>query len=257
MWYIYPVFGVVIALLFGGTAVQALDASKTQAITRAADSFVALAKDAGKTGRAPRQTDPAVKPLLDVVFDTSELQSAGAFQMGDVANLNAWQVAVQRIGTVYLLAGTGLTSAELPTDPKAVDRINRNTTTFAPELGRYVDAELWIQVALIDTFRRFLETAPRSRIDDPKVRSGIAQVRTGLAQSVTGMVLMLDNQGLRDEWRRARLPAFWALGPLAAKFMLPEDVRTLRETVAAIANKTKDRASKSGLNLFASMLDTN
>jgi hypothetical protein len=36
---------------------------------------VALAKDSATTGEAPRESDPAAKPLLDLVLDKSSLQS--------------------------------------------------------------------------------------------------------------------------------------------------------------------------------------
>ena len=36
---------------------------------------MALAKDSATTGEAPRESDPAAKPLLDLVLDTSSLQS--------------------------------------------------------------------------------------------------------------------------------------------------------------------------------------
>jgi hypothetical protein len=250
---------VLIALLSGSGFAQALDAAKAKAITDAANSFAMLAKDSSKSGKPPRLGDRAAKPLLDLVFDTSELQAGGIFKMADIGNLNTWQLAVQKIGAVYLLAGTGMTAAALPTDPKAiepkaVERINQNTATFAPELGRYVDAQLWLQVALIDTISGFLANAPRSKIDDPNIRSGIAQMRTGVAQTVTGIIVMWDNPGLRDEWRRARLPALWALAPLAAKFLLPEDVRVLRDTATGVAAKIKDPAVKTGLSSFVGML---
>ena len=55
-------------------AAAALDAGKIAAISKAAKSFVALAKNSASTGRPPRQSDPAIKQLLDTVFDTTEIQ---------------------------------------------------------------------------------------------------------------------------------------------------------------------------------------
>ena len=63
-----------VALASSCSTASAFDDANTKAISNAADTFARLASDSAKTGQAPRQTDPAVKPLLDLVFDTSELQ---------------------------------------------------------------------------------------------------------------------------------------------------------------------------------------
>ena len=64
---------VFLILVSGCSSPSQLD-TKVKAITKAADQFVALAKDSATTGEAPRESDPAAKPLLDLVLDTSSLQ---------------------------------------------------------------------------------------------------------------------------------------------------------------------------------------
>jgi hypothetical protein len=65
---------VFLILVSGCSSPSQLD-TKVKAITKAADQFVALAKDSATTGEAPRESDPAAKPLLDLALDKSSLQS--------------------------------------------------------------------------------------------------------------------------------------------------------------------------------------
>src|SRR5436853_1211568 len=68
---------------------SALDAAKTNAITKGAATFVGLAADSANTGRPPRESDAAVKPILDLVLDTSELKNGPAQPRSALDNLNA------------------------------------------------------------------------------------------------------------------------------------------------------------------------
>jgi hypothetical protein len=240
------------ALALGGGSAHALDAAKVKAIASAADAFETLAKDSSKTGNPPRQTDGSAKALLDLVFDVSELQTGTRFEMTDLANLNAWQLAILKVGGVYVLAGPGAKGAGAPpTDQKSTETINQNTGKFAPEMGRYVDAQLWVQGAMIDTMSRFLANAPIEALQRQGVRDSIAQTRAGLAKSLNGVIVMFLNQGVDDNWRRDRLPALAALGFLSANFLLPEDARIVRNTALEVANRMKDPATQASLRLFA------
>jgi hypothetical protein len=67
----------------------------------------------------PRQSDAAVKPILDLVFDTSEVQKGPAQPWSGLESLNAWQLAVLKVGFTYALAGTGVTDvAAIPNTPE-------------------------------------------------------------------------------------------------------------------------------------------
>lgn len=243
------------AIALWSTDADALDAAKIDRIAKAADTFAILAKEATKTGRPPRQNEPAAKPLLDLVLDVSDLQGGAARQLADVETLNMWQVSVMKIGTVYLFAGTGMAgNAPLPTDPKLIERVDQNTAAFAPEIGRYADAQLWIQAAVIDTLNGFLATARKNEID--QVRNPVAQIRLGVAQSVTGLIGMFVNTGLSDDWRRGRMPALATIGTKAATFLLPEDARLLRETALEVAVEMSDPSVKAFLSAFAATLAT-
>jgi hypothetical protein len=240
-----------VTFALGGGSANALDAAKAQAITEAANSLIALAKDSARTGKPPRQTDPAAKPLLDLVFDVSELQAGTAFQMADFANLNAWQSAARKISGIYLLAGSGASDiAALPNDPKSAERVEQNMAEFAPELGRYIDAQLWIHAAQIDAVFSLVSTVSRNETDQPNIRNAIAQARTGLAESVTALVMMLANRRLDDNWRRERLAALAAVALRVPLLLLPEDARNLRDVALQIAGQSTDPAVKAGLVLF-------
>jgi hypothetical protein len=251
-------FRAVVALPFLAlTAVgaEALDVAKIDAITKASESFVALAKDSADTGQAPRQSDPRVKEFLDTIFDTREIQSGPVLPMSALDRLNAWNLAVLKVGFVYILAGTGVTDvANLQITPETVVKLNRNTAEFAPEIGRYLDAQLWIEAAIIDTVTAFLANASAAEIDRPNIKSGLAKIRAGATQMINGLLTTLPLEGLSDAWRRDRLSALAAIGPKAAKFVLPEQARSLLETATAVAGQINDATVKAALTSFAATL---
>jgi hypothetical protein len=246
---------ILIAATLAGDAARALDTVKAQAITRAADAFVALSRGSSRSGAPPRQTEAAARSLLDAVFDVSELQSGKPVEISAIAHLNSWQRALLRVGGVYLFAGTGAAdAASLPNDPKTMQTIDQNVARFAPEVGRYVDAQLWIQAAMIGAFETLLLSANPDDLNKPEVRSGLAQVRAGIAQSLGGLIGLLAAERVTDEWRRGRFPGLAAIGLKAATFLLPEDVRRIRDVTLATAGRMSDPTVKAGLTLFATTL---
>ena len=242
-------------LLSGCSRPSELD-TKVKATTAAADQFVALAKDSAATGEAPRESDPAAKPLLDLVLDTSSLQNGPVQPMSELEALNDWNLDVVKVGLVYILAGTGLTDiAALPNTPDVIAKINANTIKYAPEMGRYIDAQLRLQAALIDTISSYMATASPSDLDQAHFKSGLAQVRSGVTGTINGAITTLPNEGLTDEWRRGRLAALTAMGSRAAKFLLPEDLKALHDTATEVAGQMSDPVVKSGLTSLAATLE--
>src|ERR1700757_3654333 len=143
----------------------------------AAAAFVALAGDSANTGKAPRQTDPAVKPLLDRILDTSELQH-GVQPVSELGALGKWALAIVKVGTIYTLAGSGIAKLEaVPNDPAIIEKLNHNAVVFPTEMGRYYDATMWIEGAIIDTVALFLSKA--SQADIERTKAGIAQNSSG------------------------------------------------------------------------------
>ena len=245
-----------LGLALPNTTASALDAVKTSAITKGAATFATLASDSANSGRPPRQSDAAVKGILDLVFDTSELKNGPAQPRSALDNLNAWQLAVLKIGLIYTLSGTGVTDiAAVPNTPAVVEKINRNTVEFAPEMGRYCDAVLWVQGAIMDTVAAFLLTASPTELDRPNIKSGIAKIRGGNSQTIDGVITTLPIDGLTDAWRRDRATVLTAIAPKAAKFLLPDQLRALRERATDVASQMIDQDVKTGLLSFAGSIE--
>jgi hypothetical protein len=230
----------------------ALDVATVAAIDKAADAFVVLAGDSATTGQPPRQTDPAAKPLLDRVLNTSEVQH-DVQPISELGDLSTWTVAVVKVGLVYTLAGSGVTKIEaIPNDPAVIEKLNHNAAVFAPEMGRYFDAVMWLEGATIDTVMVFLSKASPSELE--RTKKGVAQIRSGAFQSLGGVISTLPINGIADDWRLQRLAVFAVIAPKAAKFLLPEDQRQLSDAANAAAARMTDPNVKSALASIAAVL---
>lgn len=230
------IFAALLALLLSTTGAYALDQAKVAAVTKAADAFVALATGSEKSGQVPRQTDAAAKSLLDTVLDTTVLERGGVQPMSELNNVNAWNLSVLKIGLVYMLAGTGAKEiGALPQTPEAMAKVDGNTVTFAPEVGRYLDAQLKLQIAIIDTVQTFIRTASQAQLNNDNVKGGIAKIRSGTAQTISGAVSTMQLAAQTDDWRRSRLQVLEAMAPKAAKFLAAEEAQGLRATFAEAA----------------------
>jgi hypothetical protein len=234
-----------------GAAVAALDPAKVAAAKKAGDDFVALAKGSETSGKVPRQTEPKVKALLDAVFDRAALGPtvlpiAESGKVGELLN-NA-----NRIGFVYMLAGTGLTDlGKLGQDQKAMEQAERNMGAFGPELGRWFDYQMAIQGAIADSTTAFLATAKPNVLENPQVKEGLGQVRQGLAGSLRGVLQMMASDTLDDGWRRDRLAALTEIAPKAAKLVSAEDAASLKDSAMQLANALTDPNLQAGLKKFA------
>lgn len=238
-------------LLLPNSAARALDPAKVDAVTQAADSFVALAKDSHKTGRPPRASDASAKSLLDIVLDTAELERGPPVPWTEVQALNNWTTATIKVGLVYFLAGTGVTDmAELSNNPQAADKANRNTVLFAPEWGRYTDAQLHLQGAIVDALRARLAVAPHAA-DDPAFASQMARVSGGVAQAITGALGAFVVDGVTDAWRLQRLAVILKVGAKTMEFIRPNDRQQIQNAAAEVANYMKDPSLKSTLKFVA------
>jgi hypothetical protein len=236
-------FVALLSLLLSSAGAYALDPAKVAAVTKAADAFVALAAGSENTGQAPRQTDAAAKPLLDAVLDMTALEKSGVQPMAELQNVNAWNLSILKIGLVYMLAGTGAKDiAALPQTQDVATKVDGNTVTFAPEVGRYLDAQLKIQMAIIDTVQTFIRTASQAQLNNANVKGGIAKIRSGTAQTISGAVSTLALREQSDDWRRSRLQVLEAMAPKAAKFLAAEEAQGLRAAFgdAAEAMSTPD-----------------
>jgi len=237
---------------YGMAEAQTLNAARIANINTATESFLALAKDSHTTGQPPRYSDPAVKPLLDRVLDTKQIESGKPLPWSDVEKLTDWSKAAIKVGLVYYLAGTGTKDLNVvANDPKLTQKANQNTVTFAPEFGRYYDAQINLYSALIDTASAQILAATPEQRKDPEFRRTLNNISDGAAKSVIGLLHTFVLEGLPDEWQFLRVALLIKMTPKAAKFMAPEDRQLLRNAAAEAATQIKDPDVKSGVNAIA------
>ncbi|HEY2707498.1 MAG TPA: hypothetical protein VGI95_05535 [Caulobacteraceae bacterium] len=209
-------------------------AAASAAAQKAADQFAGLTKVSGTSGQVPRATDPTAGPLLDAIFDTSALPATPP-SFDAIGDVNGWLGAVVKTGQVYVLAGAG--DAAVP-NPEMGAIANKNMIAYAPEVGRYFDAQLALMGEESPMLAQFAADNPDS-MKDPKRAAGLTQARNGVAQTLSSIIAALAVPGLTDDWRRARIKAMIAMTPKAAQLLTP-DLRTLVQLEAqqAIAATT-------------------
>ena len=214
-----------------------------QKATTAADAFAALAKDSATSGSVPRGSDPSAAPLLDAVFDVGILRSKASLGEPDIGSLSDWSAAGNKVGIVYILAGTGITDvSQAGNDAKVAAQANRNSAQFASELGRYMDAEL----ALQSTIAGIVATDAG--------RSGVDEVRSGVTATITGVITTFPVDGIDTAWRQARVAALEGAAPGAAKLLLPAQCTSIRATADQVGQQLNDPIATQGLKTFASLL---
>jgi hypothetical protein len=150
-------------------------------------------------------------------------------------------------------SGTGVTKLEgVPNDPAILEKLNHNAVVFPTEMGRYFDATMWLEGAIIDTVMAYLSKASPAELE--RTKNGVAQIRAGAGQTFGGVITTLPTNGIADEWRRERLAVLAVIAPRAAKFLLPEDLRQLSDTAKATAAQMTDPEVKSALSQIATVL---
>jgi hypothetical protein len=237
---------------YGMAEAQTLDAARIANINTATESFLALAKDSHTTGQPPRYSDPAAKPLLDTVLDTKQIESDKPLPWSDVQKLNDWSKAATKIGLVYYLAGTGTKDVNVVAkDRKLTQKANQNTITFAPEFGRYYDAQIKLHSAMIDTASAQVLAATPEQRKDPEFRKTLNNISDAAAKSVIGLLHTFVLEGLPEDWQLMRVALLLQMTPQAAKFMAPDDRQMLRNAAAEAATQIKNPDVKSGVNAIA------
>jgi hypothetical protein len=236
-------------------AAAGFDAAKIADIAKAAEAFKALGKDAYKTGQPPRQSDPVVKKLLDTIFDVSVLTGPPPVTFAQFLDVNNWLMQVVNTGLVYVTAGTGIADLASLTGvtPKQQTQMNANVIAFAPEMGRYYDAQLGVTKVEIDLVTAELAAHPDAYKSGTKAQ-GVGEMRAGLAQTLAGVIETFQLPGTDPAWLRDRLPALISLGPTAAKFLQPDQKQQVRDLAVKVASASSDDAVKTGLNSLAQAL---
>jgi hypothetical protein len=244
------------ALALAGHAASAqIDAGKLAAAKAAAASFATLAKDSEKTGNAPRESDPAVRRLLEAVFDSRDVEATRNVTFAQLGPLSERMINSVQVGLIYMLAGTGAKDLpQMANDPKADEKVNLNIIKFAPEMGRFFDFQMRIQGAVVDGTLVHLASAKPEELARPNVQSGLANIRQGSARTVAGAIETLAVNGLTDEWRRARMPGISSMGPRLAKFLPADQKAELQKLALACADVVDDPEAKKALQAFAATI---
>jgi len=222
-------------------------------VKNAATDFLELAKDSVINGRPPRYGEPTIATLLDRIFDLSEIEGA-TLAVADVARANDWFGAGDRVGSVYILAGTGVSDINrLPNDPNIQRRTHRNVAEFAPEFARYLDFQVRLAGMMMDAeLKRAAKGGPDA--ERPEVMREIADVRITLAETLTGDLTTLAYDGLTDDWRRARLAVMMQVVPKAATFLLPEQLRSVRDRALTVMTFVREKSVQDQIKDLADAL---
>jgi hypothetical protein len=247
----YAVSTAAALIMTAGIAMAAMDQQKITAAQKAAAEFVKLAGNTAKTGKPPRNSDPKIKALLDTVLDTSAMTAP---EFSDIPRITQWLSTADRVGLVYMLAGTGTNNLAAAANPKIADRIGKNIAEFQDEYGRFVDFQVALSGFTLDAIRAKMDSAPETERKAPKFQAGFMQVASGIAQTIAGTLSTFTAEGITDDWRRARLAPLTAIAPKAAE-TLPKTMREkLGEMTREISEQITDPQIKDGVKSIADTL---
>lgn len=201
-------------------SIARLDANRMSAVARAAETFLAVSRHASTTGAPPRQNDSAIDPLLATLFGVSDL-AAEPLPGNEVDDAMRWLRIGDRIGAVYLLAGTGFEDfARVPHTERTQQQMRANVVAFSGEIGRYLDFQLTLLGAIANAQMRVTAT------DSPVARD---DTRALLSQAMRSSFIALVYGGLSDSWRMNRLTTLARTAPVAARFLSKDEARAVRE----------------------------
>lgn len=232
-----------------------LDPRKLPAANEAIASFAERAKGSERTGQMPRLTDPAVKRLLDIIFDIGDIAAAKSIPFESLTALSDRMMVGNQVGMTYMLSGTGTTDpAQLANDAEAADKINLNVIKYPDEMGRYLDFTVTIQAAIAEVMQTYLASAKPADVARPNFQSGLGHVRSGATRSLSGALETLAINGLTNEWIRARLVVITSAAPKLKNFLLADQKDELRKMATAVADVTDDAPAKKALQDFARVI---
>ena len=213
-------------------------------VLRSASEFSALAKDSETTSIAPRQSDPAVRALLDHVLNTSRLGTAASYGVEDVVVLNAWSRAAGRIGNVYLRAG----SISVTNSDERVRTTDRNIVRFAPEIGRSLDTLLRLQTLTADvTAAALANESDEESLNRLILDTGWIETQSWLSTTIKSTLCFLVVDDLPQGWARDRIAVLAAVAPRAMRHLVDVDADLLRAFVEGAKSRLRDPAAKAEL----------
>ncbi len=227
--------------------------AKAAAADAAADKLVAMAKGSETSGLAPRQADPVAGPLLDQVFDMSALPTLPR-DFADLPPMNRWGGAMIKVGQIYVLAGTGFTDASNATTDAAAARSLQNFSVYAPELGRFFDAE----VVLLSTecaSLQYLQAVHPSAADADQRTAMMQDLQYKVEKAYSSELGFMLNPGPTDAWKDARIRVLATEAPRVSGMLLPNSWGHLQRQAREVAAQSADPALKADLELFATRIE--
>jgi hypothetical protein len=223
-----------------------IDPAQLNGAKKAAGEFLALAKDAPATGRPPRLAEPAIRALLDKVFDLARIEGA-TLAAADIPKAGDWFEAGDRVGAVYILAGTGVSDiGQLQNTANVQQRTQRNVAEFSAEFARYLD----FQVKLAGIMAA-AELKRGASSDAAEMKWGTETVRSTLAQSLIGSLTTLAYDGPGDEWRRQRLAVMTKVAADAARMLTADQARAVRQHALTVVPFVRDKSIQDGIRAMA------
>jgi hypothetical protein len=235
--------------LTGEVVTAKLDARRTDAIASAADMFLAASRNSHLTGMPPRQTDPAIDAALAVILGASDL-AAEVLTADEIDKALQWLKTADRIGAVYLLAGTGFEDfATVPQTAMLQQRLRGNVTAFADEFGRYTDFQM---IALAAIANAQMRASAAGKADAAQARTD--EIRTLVSQAMKSNFIALVYDGHNDMWRMARLTALGRTAPVAAKLLTRDEATAVRELALQTIDYFKDATVRARVREVAGLL---
>jgi hypothetical protein len=229
----------------------ALAPAKVVAVRKAADELTKMGAASRQTGQPPREADAQVKTLLDTVFDIRLVSAAEPLPFSEIDRLNDWNKAVIDVGLVYILSGSRAADlTQAASDPTFPKQVEKNTVAFAPEMGRYMDAQLGMSQAMLALIDAHLAAHPADR-EKSNFKKGLPQVYDGSAQTLASAISTLPTAGLSDAWRKQRLTAMQSLGPHVAKIVDADDAKALYDMSLQAGQGSSDAELQAGLKKLA------
>jgi hypothetical protein len=235
--------------LSGEIVTLKLDAERTKHIDEAIETFLASSRTSHRTGTVPRQSDPAIDRTLSVIFGASDL-AAEPLAPAEIDKALTWLKAADRVGAVYLLAGTGYDDfAKVPPSAALQRRLRGNVVAFADEFGRYADFQMVLLAAVANAQMRAASGGRTGAIE-----ASADEIREQFIQAFRSNLIALVYDGHNDGWRMARLTALGRTAPVAAKFLSKEDASAMRGLALQTVDYFKDVTVRAKVRDVAALL---
>ena len=129
-------------------------------------------------------------------------------------------------------------------------RVGQNLAAFAPECGRFLDAELAIEGADATAAASYVAANPDAAKDATQA-AGLDKARAGLAETAQGVITTIAGPGLPNDWREARARALIAFAPHAASFLADAQKQALAAQATQSATGADDPQLAALLSQFA------